>query len=267
MQKEHTSLPRALNHIVVMHVPHSSTVIPDWTIDQFLLTDSELALELLKMTDSYTDELFCDLFTDAQSIKSNVSRLVVDVERFRDNDLESMSQIGMGAVYDSTCALTKLRRAITESEREALLSAYYDSHHAALTDAVDSTLAKYGRCLIIDCHSFPNQALPYERHNSSSTERPQICIGTDDYHSPIPLIEKLKSNFINEGFEVAINAPFSGTIVPMKHYRRNNHVHSVMIEIRRDVYMNEATGQKLERFDSFKEILRDILNFTLDNAD
>ena len=267
MQKEHTALEQALNNTVVMHVPHSSTVIPDWTRDQFLLSDSELALELLKMTDSYTDELFCDLFTHAQTIKSDVSRLVVDVERFRDNDLESMSQIGMGAVYDSTSALTRLRRAITGSEREALLSAYYDSHHTALTDAVDATLEKYGRCLIIDCHSFPSQALPYERHNLSSTERPQICIGTDDYHSPIHLTEKLKTNFINEGFEVAINAPFSGTIVPMKHYRRNNQVQSVMIEIRRDMYMDETTGQKLARFSSFKEVLGDILKSTLHNTE
>lgn len=41
--------------------------------------------------------------------------------------------------------------------------------------------------------------------------------------------------------ESSSNAPFAGTYVPLKHYHHDARVSSVMLEIRRDVYMDEAT--------------------------
>jgi len=75
-----------------------------------------------------------------------------------------------------------------------------------------------------------------------SPDRPDICIGTDPFHTPVALRETLVSAFASEGFRVAVDAPFSGALVPARHYLRNPRVQSVMVEVNRRVYLDEATG-------------------------
>ena len=40
-------------------------------------------------------------------------------------------------------------------------------------------------------------------------------------------------------YSSARNGPFSGTIVPLKHYRKDQRVQSLMIEINRKLYVKE----------------------------
>lgn len=157
-----------------------------------------------------------------------VSRLVVDPERFIQDPMES---VGMGVVYTHTADGEALR-AISAVERLALIDTYYHPHHATLTRMVDDCLEQYGRCLIIDCHSFSAQPLPYE----SDSNRPDICIGTDTYHTSKKLKGCLSSAFEAFGYFVAIDSPFSGTIVPLKHYRTDQRVSSV---VRRRAIQND----------------------------
>ena len=111
--------------------------------------------------------------------------------------------------------------------------------------------------LIVDCHSFPKKPLPYELNQNP--DRAEICIGTDEFHTPRNITEFLVKSFSEQGFSVSINKPFSGAIVPMKFYRTEASVRSVMIEVRRDIYMDEKTGEKTENFvlvyDKISEIL------------
>ena len=41
------------------------------------------------------------------------------------------------------------------------------------------------------------------------------------------------------GYSTVRNEPFSGTIVPLKHYRKDQRVQSLMIEINRKLYVRE----------------------------
>ncbi len=82
---------------IALHIPHSSKEIPPDVRRSFVLPDSELETELIRLSDSYTDELFdCKLAT---KIIFPVSRLVLDPERFVDDANEPMSKFGMGVVY------------------------------------------------------------------------------------------------------------------------------------------------------------------------
>ena len=67
---------------VILHIPHSSRVIPEELRNQFVLSDDELSAELRLMTDAFTDELFT--LPGATVVRFPFSRLVVDVERFPD---------------------------------------------------------------------------------------------------------------------------------------------------------------------------------------
>jgi N-formylglutamate deformylase len=224
---------------VILHIPHNSTLIPASVRDQFTLSDAELNDEIKKMTDHHTHDLFGQGVSSSRVIDATVSRLVVDVERFEDDALEPMSGVGMGVVYTQTHDSEALRRPLSEEERDELLNQWYRPHHLRLSSAVENAIKCHGRCLIIDCHSFPEQALPYE--GSTGADRPDICIGTDNYHTPNQLADWLVSAFGRSGRRVSLNSPFSGSLVPHDYYHRDKRVESVMIEVRRDTYMNENT--------------------------
>lgn len=204
---------------VIMHVPHDSLYIPAEVRDQFILGEELLSREILRMTDHHTLKLFAEGVPDHQVVRSPVSRLVVDVERFESDYEEPMSKRGMGVIYEATHDLQPLRRALTPGERESLLTRWYRPHHKSLSDAVDSALNEFGRALVIDAHSFPSKALPYEVDQVAL--RPEICIGADAFHTPESMVDLLKKTFEALGFETAVNTPFSGALVPSKHYGKD----------------------------------------------
>ena len=82
---------------IVAHIPHSGTHIPGWVRSTLFLSDEELDLELRKMTDWYTDQLFhCVVQMGGAAVVCRYSRLVVDVERFESDEDEIMASRGMG---------------------------------------------------------------------------------------------------------------------------------------------------------------------------
>jgi len=219
---------------IILHIPHSSKVLP--TEVEFLLGDEALAYEVDAMTDHHTEQLF-DL-PGARRCVFPVSRLVVDPERFIEDPMESA---GMGVVYTRTAEGEALRD-ISEVNRSALIESYYHPHHDALTRMVDDCLKQHNQCLIIDCHSFPAQPLPYE----NDINRPDICIGTDSYHTSAELKNCLLKVFEAFGYRVAIDSPFSGTIVPLKHYQKDKRVASVMIEVNRSLYASPIGFKRVQ---------------------
>lgn len=214
---------------VVLHVPHDSVLIPAEVRDQFVLSDAGLQHELVQMTDWHTRDLFATGIPAEQVVRAPVSRLVVDVERFESDEAEPMSARGMGAIYTRTHDGSALRRELSKVERQMMLERWYRPHHQALTDAVDRALVCHGRALVIDAHSFPSRALPYEANPHAL--RPQMCIGTDAFHTPKVLAEAFMASFAAAGFETALDTPFAGALVPMQHYRKDARVSAVMIEV------------------------------------
>jgi N-formylglutamate deformylase len=235
----------------VVHIPHASLVVPSDVAVGLLLTPAELHHELLVMTDRYTDELFALPSSLATTVTFPVSRLVVDPERFTDDDFEPMARKGMGVVYERTAAGHPLRHPPSAEHRRDLLAHFYDPHHAALTTAVDTALAAHGTCLLIDGHSFPTRPLPYE--DDQDPDRPDICIGTDASHTPAWLRDIAVHVFENVGWRVAVDRPFAGALVPMRFYRQDLRVSAVMIEVRRGLYMDEGSGARLPGFEDVRE--------------
>jgi N-formylglutamate amidohydrolase len=207
------------------------------------------------MTDHFTYELFVNPNANNKIVCSNVSRLIIDVERFEDDCIEPMAAIGMGVIYTSTSSLKPLRRAITADERTYLMAEYYHPHHRALESAVNESLENHGQCLIIDCHSFPNTALPYENVDKSIL-RPDICIGTDSFHTSDALRKAFTDAFSNSELKVAINTPFAGSMVPVSRYRKDERVQSIMIEVNRDLYLDPMTFKKKTDFDAISKLTK-----------
>jgi len=221
----------------ILHVPHSSTRIPDAVREWIVLDDDALDVELAAMTDAHTDLLARRIGESVRgwrpwSFVNRLSRLVVDPERFPD-EREVMNGVGMGAVYTHTSTGKRLR-ADNPSHRGELIATLFEPYSRALADLVDHRLAATGRAVIFDLHSYPEDPLPYELYPDD--ERPVICLGTDDHHTPAWLIEAAREAFVSLG-SVAINQPFRGAYVPLRHYGRDDRVSSLMLELRRDAYL------------------------------
>jgi len=241
---------------IILHIPHASKHIPDKYLKYFTLSKKDLQFELLKMTDHFTDELFNVLGDNIHQIKFPISRLLVDVERFETDELEPMFKVGMGCIYEKTHDGHSLKN--VEHIKDELINKFYKTHHENFTKIVDAKLKKNNKVLIIDCHSFPKYPLPYELNQS--IDRPEICIGTDDFHTSEELKNSFGQLFEELNFTVKYNEPFKGSLVPLKFYNNDKSIQSIMIEVRRDLYMNERSGEKNNNFFEIKNILKKIVN-------
>lgn len=231
---------------IVAHVPHASTRIPDEFRAAILLSDEVLAHELVRMTDWHTERLFAGVRELGASMFVNrLSRLVVDPERFADDEHEPSAAYGQGAVYTRTSDGAELRRP-SPAERQALIDRVYVSYHAALTALVAETVEAFGECLVLDCHSFGSAPLPSE--TDQSPDRPDICIGTDAFHTPADLALHIEAAFAAQGFRVTRDSPFTGALVPLRYYGTDPRVTAVMVEVNRRLYCDEATGEPLAVF-------------------
>lgn len=224
---------------VIVHVPHAGTDIPDAVRAGIRLDDASLAAELAAMTDWHTDLIALDACrrsgVSSVVFRNRLSRLVVDPERLPD-DREPMARVGMGAVYTKTSGGAPLRLPDAELRRR-----YFDPYSAALADVVDELLTESATVTIIDLHSFPRRPLTYERDHDA--HRPGVCLGTDPFHTSESLLRTARVAFAGVDGGVDRNTPFAGTYVPLRHFQIDVRVHSIMIEIRRDVYLDEATHE------------------------
>jgi N-formylglutamate deformylase len=224
---------------VVVHVPHASTWIPPDVRTDLEVGDDRLASELLRLTDHRTDVLTDGVVRcGASRIVNRVSRLVVDPERLPD-DREELAARGMGAVYTHGADGRRLRRP-DGAAFEDLLARFHRPYAAAVAALVGEVVEDHGRCTIVDVHSYPTRQLPYELHDGP---RPPLCIGTDPLHTPPWLRHTITDVARTHGIEVGFDTPFAGTYVPLDRFGTDPRVTSVMLELRRDGYLDEDTAQ------------------------
>jgi N-formylglutamate amidohydrolase len=239
---------------VLVHIPHASVAISEQDFGDYLRSEEEMSHELIRLTDWYTDELFGQFWPLENVAQFQHSRLVVDVERFSSDHEEPCARVGMGATYLKTTKGAPLRN-LSPARRKELIKNYYDPHHQIFNEKVNQILKIFNRCVIIDGHSYPTKPLPTQTSYQST---PEIGIGTDSLFTSLPLIELTENYFKSRGFDVRLNEPFIGTIIPSEIYQsKDTRVQSVMIEVRRDLYINELTAEKNSQFETIKKLIHD----------
>ncbi|MEV0902078.1 N-formylglutamate amidohydrolase [Actinoplanes sp. NPDC049802] len=234
---------------VILHVPHSSRDL----VESGLYPDIVVE-ELDHLTDAHTDLI---AFRAAESAArrpwifvNTLSRLVVDPERFTDDE---MLRAGMGPVYTHGYAGRRLRDD-DPSRDAALLHEHFHPYAEAMTGLVGDRLAATGHAVILDVHSYPTAALPYELH--ADGPRPPVCLGTHPLHTPDRLRDAAREAFGDTG----LNSPFAGCYVPLEHYDRNPAVSALMVEIRRDQYMIEPGGPPTAGIDRISRALATLVD-------
>lgn len=239
-----------MSYDLILHIPHSSSYIPDEAVPQYLDPDL-LQQNMATLTDWYTDELF-DFSPQAelQTIVFPYSRFYCDVERYRDDEHEPMAKQGMGVIYSKGVIDQRIIRKVNDPLARAEIYRHYDAHHAAVRQAIQHSVAKGRTPLLIDAHSFADTI--HANTSMIDSHLPDICIGHNRDSSFDPdLVKPLVQFFESKGFDVAVNSPYSGSLsypdLPMK---------SLMIELNKRIYMNED-GSKSKNFEFVKECVEE----------
>lgn len=238
---------------LILHIPHAATNIP--LTEGYLVSETILNQEILKLTDWYTDDLFEN--NEDVSIKAPFSRIFCDTERFSDDSQEVMAQYGMGVLYEKTDSGEPLRK-VTAELRTHIVDNYYWKHHNRFSDAVKNQLAENKTATIVDCHSYPSN--PILRDLDQNPNRPDFNIGIDGFHTPQNLIDTSIAFFAKKGYSLGVDWPYKGAIVPLQYYTKDQNVQSVMLEINRRLYLNEPSNEKSVRYHEIKQVVQEYLN-------
>ena len=244
---------------VVIHIPHSSLYIPEFLRADIFLNDEELQQNFHAFTDWRTKDLFSHRNFPCR-IVSNISRMVCDMERFRNDAQEDMAAHGFGAVYTKDAFLRPLRH-FDSIKRELILRLYYDPHHKKLEEAVTEKVKKFGKCLIVDCHSFSGTPLPYEPQQEKS--RPAFCIGTVSGHTSRHLAQTAVRTLQNSEYSVALNYPYAGSMIPTAYFG-DSRVQTLMIEVNRQLYQNRKNLFPISNYRHVKNKIGELLTVLAD---
>lgn len=240
---------------LILHVPHNATQLPDdfeWHLSRELLKR-----DMFRLVDHHTLELFQPLITaGGVALHNNFCRLYFDPERFADREQESMNQLGMGVFYTHSTDGQRFRETDSDALYQQRIQDLHQPYHQKLTTLVEEILQRFGKVLIIDCHSYPKEVLPFEQYPNDP--RPQIDIGTWEPpypHSRRELVTHTRQSFEKSDYSVELNAPFKGSLVPTQ-YIGDPRVQSIMLEIRRDVYLCEEAYAQAEIQLDIKKVVR-----------
>lgn len=229
---------------VVCNIPHAGKDIPNWALTDFITSQEKLQNFADFMADKDVDKLF-DFVPCENKVVAEISRVVLDTERFRSDDDEPMAKLGMGLFYTKDDKGNSIRNKGQTYKRCLEL---YDSYHKELENKVSKSLKANNSCFILDCHSFHDKM---EYTGYSTSDFPDICLGFNE-QSPFAEIIWMKNLFEESGYEVKLNMPFSGALVPLT-YWGNCRIKAAMIEINRRVYDGSA-----EDFSKMQSLCRTI---------
>jgi N-formylglutamate amidohydrolase len=251
---------------IVLVSPHSG----DHYLAEFLAMSRLDAMALRRSEDSHVDKLFAAaplmgmpllkaLFPRAY-VDANREAYELDPEMF-DEPLpahvtthSSRIEAGLGTIPKVvTRGLNIYSKKLSFAEAEARIANYYRPFHTALKELVDATMAKFGHCLVIDCHSMPSEEA---RKGGGVDFVLGDCHGVSCAHQILAVVE---DDLRRLGYQVARNEPYSGGYITSHYGKPGMGMHAFQIEINRDLYMDEKTRQLSSGFATLSQHLGEVL--------
>ncbi|HSO43331.1 MAG TPA: N-formylglutamate amidohydrolase [Rhodospirillales bacterium] len=245
---------------LVLASPHSGRRYPE-----DLLAASPLdPLALRRSEDAFVDVLYAGApAVGAPLLKSHFPRVFLDCNR-EPYELDPGMFAGPLPAYVNSrsprvaAGLGTIARVIATGEEvygrplavEAALSrirSHYFPYHQALKGLIDETRARFGVCLLVDCHSMPSVGGPMDADPGS--RRVDIVLGNCFDSACSPAITAFAERVLRDlGYAVRRNVPYAGGFTTRHYGRPSEGVHALQIEINRALYMDERRIAPLPGF-------------------
>jgi len=261
-------MPDALSTPVVVASPHSGRHYP---LD--FLSASVLDSRAIRSS----EDAFIDVLVGAAPeqgaplLTAEYPRAYLDLNRSPD-ELDPAVISGIGRVVQTPRINSGLgviprvvangraiyRGKLSRAEVDARLTQIWHPYHDCLARLLSVAKARFGRCLLLDFHSMPREALdPIMR---PGLRRPDVVLG-DRFgaSASASVVDLLEQAFRDAGLEVSRNTPFAGAYVVQSYGRPAHGQHAVQIEIDRSLYMDERDLRPHEGFEEMRRLLSDVL--------
>lgn len=151
------------------------------------------------------------------------------------------SALGVGLVWRlARGGVPMYARKLRSEEVRARIERCWRPYHAALQQALDERHRAFGRVWHIDCHSM--LAVGDELASDAGRERADVVLGDRDGTTCEPEFIRLVADTMREaGYSVALNDPYKGVELVRVHGQPQHGRHSLQIELKRTLYMDEST--------------------------
>jgi N-formylglutamate deformylase len=169
--------------------------------------------------------------------------------------LTRKTELGIGLVWRlARGGVPMYARKLRVEEVRARVDACWRPYHAALDAALDERHARFGAVWHLNCHSMP--AVGDALGDDPGRERADVVLGDRDGTTCAPAFTALVArSFASRGYSVAINDPYKGVELVRRHGRPAERRHSLQVELKRTLYMDEAT---LEPNGGYARLERDL---------
>lgn len=257
--------PAAQAAPVVLASPHSGR---DYRPE--FLAASRLPLQTLrKSEDCYIDELFAAApQLGVPLLRAHFPRAFVDPNREPFELDPAMFADALPDYVNTTsprvgAGLGTIARLVTNGEEiygeklnfaqaAAWIERNHRPYHAALAGLIMRTRARFGTCLLVDCHSMPSIGGPMDR--DAGRQRVDFVLGDCHGTSCNPgLVDAAEAALTDMGYNVTRNIPYAGGYTTRHYGRPTEGVHALQIEINRALYLDEDS---LERRPYFRQLAR-----------
>jgi N-formylglutamate amidohydrolase len=241
----------------VFNSPHSGRLYTKAFLAQSRLD----ARAIRRSEDHYVDELFGRAVSlGAPMLVAHFPRAFLDVNRepyeldprMFDGALPPHANIssmrvagGLGTVPRLVAENMEIYRGRMPVE-DALtrIETIYKPYHAALRRLIARTHVRYGRAILIDCHSMPGNV-----RVAGSGVRPDIIIGDRYGTSASADLSRAATTLLEDlGFTVTRNKPYAGGFITEHYGRPARGLHALQIEVNRGLYVDETTLEKKPEF-------------------
>lgn len=253
---------------VVFSSPHSGR---EYSAD--FVRASPLDAQVLRSSeDAFVDDLFLHAtLCGAPLIAARAPRAYIDLNRASDEldpaVIEGVERAphnprvtsGLGVIPRVVAGARNIYRGkMSLHEAETRISRHWHPYHRALRALMEESHSRFGRAVLIDCHSMPHEAI--EAHARPGHPRPDVVLG-DRFGAAAgrDVVERLEAAFAGAGLRVARNSPFAGAYIAQAYGRPSRGFHVVQVEIDRALYMDEQRIEKRDDFDAFRGLLAGVI--------
>lgn len=253
---------------LVCDSPHSGTDYPadyDHAVPRALLRRGE---------DTHVDALWAAVpSVGGHLLAAHFPRTYVDCNRSED-DLDpdlldgpwptplnpgEKTRLGYGLVWRNIDAKTPIYdRRLTVAEVRSRIEGCYRPYHETLSRCIEETAQRFGAVWHLNLHSMPNDA--YERLGIRS-DHPlaDFVLGDRDGTTCEPaFVDLVEAELRSRGYTVARNDPYKGVQLIARIGQPALRRHSLQIEIRRPIYMDEVTRERNAGFDTVQRDLGEV---------